>query len=291
MVTRLTLRTRELPAFFGGVFGTIKAVSDAAYRELLARVIGFYRDRLFNRHWGEQIGFQPDNSVRFSLVFQGLTRDEAREVWRPFLEAVAARPGDYVWETPVDIVDLPARKLWDAAYLTQNAPQAIVRDDRPGAPEGNILWANDASQVGHFLHAYRSAWLPASLLEEERQGALAKALFAASRHWGVSLHCNKGLAGAPRKVAAARDTAMNPAVLDAFALAIIASEQRSCVPRTFLDTSRTSRARRKADAVHRYNERALEDRARGGSYVSGSDFFERKWQSSYWGRIIRDWPP
>jgi hypothetical protein len=36
---------------------------------------------------------------------------------------------------------------------------------------------------------------------------------------GVSLHVNKGIAGGPAEaIAAARDTAINPAVLDAFAL-------------------------------------------------------------------------
>jgi len=34
VVTKLTLRTRELPDYFGGVFGTIKAKSDAAFRRL-----------------------------------------------------------------------------------------------------------------------------------------------------------------------------------------------------------------------------------------------------------------
>src|SRR5881409_1024877 len=57
VVTRMTLRTRELPEYFGGVFGTIKANSEAAFRRLTARIVGFYHDRLFNRHWGEQIRF------------------------------------------------------------------------------------------------------------------------------------------------------------------------------------------------------------------------------------------
>src|SRR6202035_3009848 len=35
VVTRLTLRTRELPEFFGAVLGTIKASSDSAYRRLI----------------------------------------------------------------------------------------------------------------------------------------------------------------------------------------------------------------------------------------------------------------
>jgi hypothetical protein len=71
--------------------------------------------------------------------------------------------------------------------------------------------------------AYRSTWLPASLLKSDQQPRLVDALFASSRHWSVSLHFNKGLAGAPaEELAAAKDTATNPAVLDAFALAIIA---------------------------------------------------------------------
>jgi hypothetical protein len=45
VVTRLTLRTRELPASFGGVFGTIKANSEIAFRRLTARLVGFYHDR------------------------------------------------------------------------------------------------------------------------------------------------------------------------------------------------------------------------------------------------------
>ena len=55
VVTRLTLRTHELPEFFGGVFATIKASSDAAFRRLIGRFVGFYADNLFNPHWGEQI--------------------------------------------------------------------------------------------------------------------------------------------------------------------------------------------------------------------------------------------
>jgi hypothetical protein len=43
----------------------------------------------------------------------------------------------------------------------------------------------------------------------------------ASRHWSLSLHFNKGLAGAQNDViAAARNTAINPAALDACALII-----------------------------------------------------------------------
>ncbi|TAM58276.1 MAG: hypothetical protein EPN49_13300 [Rhodanobacter sp.] len=54
VITRLTLRTFDLPPSFGAVSGTIKAWSDRAYRALEARVTAFYRNVLFNTHRGEQ---------------------------------------------------------------------------------------------------------------------------------------------------------------------------------------------------------------------------------------------
>ena len=77
-------------------------------------------------------------------------------------------------------------------------------------------------EAGWFIWGYESLWIPASLLEKDAQQRLADALFASSRVSDVSLHLNKGLAGAPPDaIAGATDTAMNPAVLTAFALAIV----------------------------------------------------------------------
>jgi hypothetical protein len=136
---------------------------------------------------------------------------------------VADSPRDFSIEQEVTIVDVPARHFWNAELMRKNLPSVIVSDDRPGAPKDNFFWAGDHGQAGWVLHGYRSAWLPASLLKSDQQQRLVEALFASSRHWSVSLHFNKGLAGAPPEaVAAARDTATNPAVLSAFALAIIA---------------------------------------------------------------------
>ena len=110
-------------------------------------------------------------------------------------------------------------------------PGLILADDRPGAPETNVFWASNLEEAGQVLHGYQSAWLPASLLQENRQQSLVDALFAATRHWSVSLHTNKGLAGAPADaIAAARQTATNPAVLDAFALIISAAEGPPAYP-------------------------------------------------------------
>ena len=61
--------------------------------------------------------------------------------------------------------------------------------------------------------------------------ALVDALAAASRHWTIEMHFQKGLAGAPAEVlAAARETPINPAATDAFMLAIVASEGPPAFP-------------------------------------------------------------
>ena len=136
----------------------------------------------------------------------------------------ANAPHDFDLATPIQIADLPARHFWDARFLSENYPQFIIRDERPGAPEGNFVWIGDHGEAGQFVHGYRSAWLPASLLESDRRSALVNALVAGSRHWSISLHFNKGLAGAPpNERVAAMNTAMNPAVLDAFARMLAAA--------------------------------------------------------------------
>lgn len=284
VVTRVTLRTRDLPASFGAVFGAIKAASDEAYRRAMARVMAFYRERLFNPNWGEQIRFDPDNTIGLQMVFQGLSQDEAEAIWRPFVEWVNASPKDFSWERPFVVAALPARSFWDPAFLKAHVPQVIVFDDRPDAPAGNFLWAGNRAEAGQFLHAYRSAWLPASLLDADDQRTLCDALFAASRHWTFSLHFNKGLAGAPDEdVAAARDTAINPAALDAFALAIVAAEGPPAFPGMPGQGPDRAAGRRHADAVNRATEALLAAAPNAGSYVSESDFFERRWQQAFWG--------
>src|SRR5262249_59011484 len=86
----------------------------------------------------------------------------------------------------------------------------------------DFSWAGNHGEIGAFWHGYESLWLPASLLHPDQQNRLADALFAASRNWTTSLHFNKGLAGAPPDaIATSQETATNPAVLDAFALAVI----------------------------------------------------------------------
>ena len=288
VVTRVTLRTRELPDYFGGVFGTIRARSDTAFRKLTARIISFYHDHLFNRHWGEQIILAPGNTIRIAMVFQGLDRQQASSVWRPLLDWLADSPQDFSIEKEVVIVDVPAQHFWDADYIKRNLPAAIVSDDRPGAPAGNFFWSGDHDQAGQVLHGYKSAWLRGSLLKTDQQPHLVDALFASSRHWSVSLHFNKGLAGAPaEELAAARDAATNPVVLDAFVLAIIAGNGPPAFPGIHGHEPDVTAARRHAREIGEAMDDLLKVATNTGSYVSESDFFERSWQQSFWGLNYR----
>jgi FAD/FMN-containing dehydrogenase len=283
VITRLTLRTHALPLFFGATFLSVKAASDAAFRRLIARVVGFYAEALFNPNWGEQIGFRPDNVLVVAMVHQGLSQHEAEATWRPFLSWIAAATDDYTLQSGPLIVSVPAGDFWNPAVLG-NLPGLVMSDAREGAPPGNIYYAANVGEAGQVLHAYQSLWLPASLLEREQQEGFSAALFAASRHWSVTLHVNKGLAGAAAEaIAATKNTATNPVMLDAFALLISAAHGAPAYPGIRGHEPDLASARHQVGAIRRAVGEIERLVSRRGSYLAESDFFETAWQQAFWG--------
>jgi len=281
VVTRLTLRTHPLPAYVGAVLATITAASDAAYVTLAGRLLCFYRESLLNPHWGEVIRFGPGRQITVTMVFQGLTGAQAADTWAPLFDWVTARPADYTLANR-QVLALPARDFWNAAVL--GPTDLIVPDDRPGAPAGYFYWQVDAPQVGQVLHAYQSTWLSQRLLDPDRRGALAGALTRASQYWPVALHCNKGLAGAPDNARAwAKDTAMNPAVLDSFALAIAGAHEPPAYPGIPGREPDTAKGRQDARAVTAAMAPIKALTGPPASYLSEADYFQNDWQASFWG--------
>lgn len=284
VVTRLTLKVHTLPDSFGAVNFSVQASSPQAYRRLIGTAVDFYARHLLNPHWGEQIRVRPNNVLQVSMVFQGLTRRQAVDLWQPFFDAIDAAPGDFkVPFSPFKIITTSARGFWDAGFLKRMLG-FVKADDRPGARPTNLYWTGDGDQAGQVLHGYQSMWLPAALLHDGQRQAFADALFAASRHWSVSLHVNKGLAGAtPEALAGARDTAMNPAVLDAFALAICGANGAPAYPGVPGREPDEARAKRQAGAVELAMAplRGLVPNA--GAYVSESNFYEPDWPRAFWG--------
>lgn len=282
VVTRVTLRTHALPAFFGAVFGEIAASTDADWRRLVERFLVFYRDALCNPHWGEQASLRGGRRLKLSMVFQDLTEAQARAVWAPFLDWVRADAA-YAVKDAV-IAAIPARHFWDVDFYERHGLGLIVRDPRPGAPADHGVWAGDREQAGWFIHGYQSTWLPAALLGDAARASLVDALIAAAGQWDVELHFNKGLAGAPDEtIAAARDTATHPGVLDAFCLAIVAGGGKPAYPSMPGRDVDEDDARRRARAIAGAMDTLRRVAPGAGAYVSESDYFEDGWQRRYWG--------
>jgi FAD/FMN-containing dehydrogenase len=283
VVTRVTLRTHEMPNTVGIVATSLQAKSDAAYHELLGRFMDFYAENLLNPHWGETATLRRGNRLEIGLEFQGLEEEQVRALWRPFLGWLEAASENITTTAPL-IRSAPGRYRWDPEFFRANAPQAVKQDDRPGAPPDNIFWAANLAEAGHFIHGFESLWLPVQLLAGESRARLVDALFAASRHWSVELHFQKGLAGgSPTALAATKETSTNPAVLDAFCLAIIAGESRPAFPSLRGHEPNLDAARRDGRAIEAATEALRTVAPSVSAYVAESSFFQSGWQAAYWG--------
>ena len=88
---------------------------------------------------------------------------------------------------------------------------------------------------------------------------------------------------ATKAVAAARDTATNPAVTGAFALAISAAEEPPAFAGIAGREPNLAKARDDAGRVSSAMGELRKLVPKHGSYVSESDYFEADWQGAFWG--------
>src|SRR5947208_349612 len=133
VVSKMTVRTHDLPEFFGGANFKIKASSDDAYRRLLREFVRFYREHLFNDHWGEQAHVRPDNTLEITMSSCGLDREQAKAVWQPFLDWVRSSQG-YSLKWPVVFANMPAQHWWDVQYWKEHWPETVFPN-----PNGSLL--------------------------------------------------------------------------------------------------------------------------------------------------------
>jgi hypothetical protein len=182
------------------------------------------------------------------------------------------------WVTKPSVYAVAARNAGDIAaavnFARANNLRLVVKggghsyQGTSNAPDSLLIWTRHMSDI--TMHA---AFAPhgcggAQKLEPAvtlGAGAIWIQAYDAVTTKGRSIRA-RGRMHEKRATAigAARDTAMNPAVLDAFALAIIAAGEQA----------RLSRIR-----GHEPNVAV----APGASYVSESNFFEPGWQQSFWG--------
>jgi FAD/FMN-containing dehydrogenase len=284
VVTRFTLRTHELPNYFGLVVAVITAASDAAYQALVGQTISFYQESLFNPHWGEQIHFGPGNQITVTMLFQGLTQAQAEQTWAPLFGWVAARPAGYTFTQQPVFLAVPAQDFWNVAWFKQFIPKLVVSDDLPGAPADYYYWVTNSGEVGQWLNTYQSTWVSQQFLDPQRQPALVDALVRGSQLGEVTLHCNKGIAGAAADaVRRTADTSMNPAVLDAFALAIAGASEQSVYPGVPGHEPDIAKGRQQAKTVTAAMAPLKALRQRPASYFNETDYFQADWQTAFWG--------
>jgi FAD/FMN-containing dehydrogenase len=287
VVSRVTLRVHDVPEWGGAAIFRVKASSDDAFRRLLRQFVGFYRESLFNDHWGEHVSVGQNNALDFVMVCQGLTTEEVRKIWQPFMDWIAKLPGAYKIEGEPILGSMPLRRWWDVDWRKQNHQAVFDSDSRPAASENNVWWMGDAGQVGWTLYGYESLWLPESLLDDDSQERLSYALFAGSRYKDIELHFNKGLAGGPREaIEMTKDTATNPAVLSAFALAIV-GDAGGGYPGVRGHEPDAVAARKARHDIHRCVDHLRAITERDSAYVSESNYFQENWQHAYWGDNYR----
>jgi FAD/FMN-containing dehydrogenase len=281
IVTRVTLKTHQLPSHLGLVVGSIVAKDDAAFKELLERFLLFYRESLSNEHWGEQVRVMGNNSLQLFLLFEGMRAKEAERVWQPLRDWIERNQDKYTMKA--QYAEIPGHRMWDFAYLNAHLPGAVEGDQRPGQPADRFWWAGDSEQVSTYWYAYQSHWIPLERFEAAKAKSFAASLFEASRHWSVGLHFNKGQAGASAEaVHRGRETSMNPAVYGAAALIIVAASAPGSpgVPGHEPDKAEGDAMRARVSAAMKVIRAATPGT---GAYVNEADYFEANWQQEFWG--------
>ena len=282
IVTRVTLLSHPIPQWVGVVDGRITAKTDDAFRELVVRLLRFYEATLHNEHWGERFVIRGDNSVAFEMTSLDLTADQARAIWKPLLDWLASRPDAFTQTLAFPVI--PFKYLWDAAWWQQNFPANIVVDPRPGQPKTQFSWAGNQAEVSAYIRSYQSRWLPISMLRPASAPALADTLIAAAKHRGLTLQFNKGLSGAPPEaIARERQTSVNPVVLDAACLIIVAADETGVYPGVPGHEPNVAQGKAMAARIGEAMKIIREATPGSGAYVNEADYFEPDWQRSFWG--------
>jgi hypothetical protein len=182
--------------------------------------------------------------------------------------------------SPVEFKAVPGRDFWNPRVH----PASFILDNQPDALETSVFWTGNQAEAGVVLHGYQSSWIPEALLAEDRLASLVDALCTAASHWEVALHMNKGLAGASDAArTSALQTAMNPAVLDAFALLICGAGGPSAYPGVAGHEPDEVAAAANVAAIGRAMGEIRRVAPGAGCYSVESDYHEANWQQSFWG--------
>lgn len=282
VVTKMTLKTHALPSNFGIFQSTITAANDEAYKNLIAEFVSFYHSSLNNNHWGEQIVFNADNTIKLFLTFQDLSDVQVTYTFSPLRKWINQHKDLYTMTESTTA--FPAAKMWDKDYLQKNIPGLLTMNKAADAGSNQFWWTTNSQEVSKYWYTYQSWWLPIALFEDSNKSKLVEALYQASRLAPTTLHINKGLSGAPEAVIKeVRNTATNPAVTDAAALVIMAAGSNQVYPGVKGKEPDEETAKSAANNITQAMSYFIKLAPNAGSYVNESDYFQKNWQQAFWG--------
>ncbi|HEV2613996.1 MAG TPA: FAD-binding protein [Gammaproteobacteria bacterium] len=276
VVSKMTLMTHNLPSYFGRVDGKITADNNEDYKKLIKEFLIFYRDNLNNEHWGEQVHFNPDNTLTLNMRSEGLSKSDMEKIWLPLKTWVDQSSKHYTMNT--EIITIPPRQMWDYRFWEKHYPNLIVRNPEKGAPKEEFWWKGNSDEVYIYLYAHITRWIPIQLFSNGHIDQLTNAFYQASRLDTVSLHFNKGLAGASADaIKRGRETSTNPAVYDAAGLVIMAAgsnDQQKPDP---------VKVKKAQDNIKQAMQYITAITPNAGTYANESDYFQKNWQEDFWG--------
>ncbi len=282
VVTKVTLKTHNLPANFGLLFGTIKAKNDSAYKALIKEILTLYYRDLNNEHWGEQIRFSTDNTVNFGMTFVNLNIEQITYAFAPLVTWISEHKKDYQMNLKPSII--PANKLWNLDYLKTAHPALFTLNNAPDALPNQFWWTTNTAEVSSYWYTYQSWWLPSQLFDDKHVAQLTNAIYEASRLSAVNLHFNKGLAGASNEaINATKNTSTNPEVLNAAALVIMAARTNENYPGVKGKTPNLEQGKAAQDKITRAMQYFIKLAPQAGAYVNEADYFMPNWQKAFWG--------
>ncbi len=169
------------------------------------------------------------------MVFEGMTADDAKEVWVPFRQWVEQHPD--TMSLNLDAFALPAEKMWDPRSWA--AAVSSKRTTGPASREASSGGRETESRPPRPGDAYQSRWIPIERVQGAQALRLGQVLSDASRQWDVELHFNKGQAGASAEALQRDRDTSTPRSLSAAAPAIVPLTARAS--RVCMDASPTWR--------------------------------------------------
>lgn len=278
VVTRMTLLSHDMPHTDGWISGTLSALSDEAYVELIESYLRFIAEDLTNEVWGEGATFvKGENTIEVGTSFLDVSVEEAQRVWEKLLAPLRQQPDKFT--VAVNFMAQPFAQKWNPVGKTN-----AIMDDRPEALDGYFWWKGNAVEVGAYWGGYQGRGIPLMSMQGDAAPILAEAIFKATRTSLVLLQTNKALAGEPDE-ARKRDetTSINPAVFDNAAFVTLGDWVQYKYVGVPGHEPDESEAKAQFEGVNAAMAHIAAVTPGGGSYTNEGYYFEKNWQEEFWG--------